>query len=271
MDANLSTKVSTKSSLDSATWRLEAVALRCLLPDWPAGPRVRALSTTRHGAHEAAFDFSRTAIQARARLRPLLPTEPVWLRQVHGRTVCDADTARDHRGAAGAIDTTPIADASTARSSGTVCAVMSADCLPVLFTDRAGTVVAASHAGWRGLARGVLEATIAAMRVAPTELLVWMGPAIGPRAFQVGVDVLEAFCAEDPDARACFVVDHAQPGKWRADLYGLARLRLIRSGVDISTIYGGNRCTFNEPEHFYSYRRGGTERDSRMATLIWLQ
>ena len=259
MDAKLSTKLSTESSRDSAAWLSEVAALGCLLPDWPAAARVRALSTTRHGVDEAAFDFSHPAIQARARLRPLLPTEPIWLSQVHGRTVCDADRARDHRDVAGAADTTPVADASTARSSGTVCAVMSADCLPVLFTDRAGTVVAASHAGWRGLAAGVLEATIAAMHVAPTELLVWMGPAIGPRAFQVGVDVLDAFCGEDRDARACFVVDHT------------ARLRLIRSGVDASAIYGGNRCTFNEPEHFYSFRRGGTQRDSRMATLIWLQ
>jgi hypothetical protein len=145
--------------------------------------------------------------------------------------------------------------------------VLTADCLPVLFCDRAGSVVAAAHAGWRGLAGGVLEATIAAMNVPPGDILAWMGAAIGPQAFEVGDDVREAFIAQHAEAAEAFVPHPASvPGKWLADIYQLARIRLSRAGV--KAVYGGGRCTFNEAATFYSYRRDGVT--GRMASLIWL-
>ena len=145
--------------------------------------------------------------------------------------------------------------------------MLTADCLPVLFCDRAGRVVAAAHAGWRGLAQGVLEATVAAMQVPPGDVLAWMGAAIGPDAFEVGDDVREAFIQQHPEAVAAFVPHPSGvAGKWLADIYQLARIRLNRSGVQ--AIYGGGRCTFNESGHFYSYRRDGVT--GRMASLIWL-
>ena len=173
--------------------------------------------------------------------------------------MCDADAAR------AGDDELRQADAAVARGSGTVCAVLTADCVPVLFTDLAGSVVAAAHAGWRGLAAGVLEATLAAMRVEPSEVLVWLGPAIGPRAFEVGADVLAAHAATDSGASACFTPFRS--GKWLADLYGLARRRLARAGV--TAVCGGDRCTFTESAVFHSYRRDGAAAAGRMATLIW--
>jgi YfiH family protein len=146
-----------------------------------------------------------------------------------------------------------------------VCVVLTADCAPVLFTDFAGSIVAAAHAGWRGLAAGVLEATLAAMRVEPDKVLVWLGPAIGPRVFEVGADVLAAHAATDSGAGACFTP--LRSGKWLADLYGLARRRLARAGV--TAIFGGDRCTFTESAVFHSYRRDGAAAAGRMATLIW--
>ena len=191
----------------------------------------------------------------RARLRVQLPAEPAWLKQIHGATVVDAGSD------------VLTADASVTRQAGCVCAVLTADCLPVLFCDRAGRVVAAAHAGWRGLAQGVLEATVAAMQVPPGEVLAWMGAAIGPRAFEVGDDVRLAFVTQHPEAAAAFVPDPSGvPGKWLADIYQLARIRLNRVGVQ--EIYGGGRCTFNEADRFYSYRRDGVT--GRMASLIWL-
>jgi len=141
--------------------------------------------------------------------------------------------------------------------------VMTADCLPVLFCDKAGTVVATAHAGWRGLCAGVLEKTIAAMQVAPDEILAWIGPAIGPSAFEVGDEVKAAFVAHDPQAETAFV---AHQDKWLADLFMLARQRISTAGV--SAIYGGNQCTFSDAQQFYSYRRDG--QTGRMAGLIWL-
>src|SRR5262249_8723310 len=157
------------------------------------------------------------------------------------------------------------ADGAVARTANNVCAVLTADCLPVLFTDREGAVVAVAHAGWRGLAAGVLEAAVDAMRVAPPSIMAWLRPAIGPRAFEVGADVFAAFCADDPGASACFTA--TRPAKWNADLYALARRRLMRAGV--TAVYGGGSCTLNERELFYSYRRGGAEASRRMATLVW--
>lgn len=189
----------------------------------------------------------------RARLRESLPAEPGWLKQVHSARVVELGRDTDFE-----------ADASFTRQLGQVCAVLTADCLPVLFCDRAGSVVAAAHAGWRGLAGGVLEATVAAMRVTPGEILAWMGAAIGPQAFEVGDDVRDAFVAQHPGAAVAFL-PHA-PGKWLADIYALARIRLAAVGVQ--AVHGGGRCTFTETETFFSYRRDGTT--GRMASLIWL-
>ena len=244
--------------------RLAAAGLDWLVPDWPAPVSVCALSTTRNGRAGARFDLARGHPQfeaARVELRDWLPADPVWLTQVHGTATYDADKTPLGPGTA-----PPVADAVVARRGGVVCAVQCADCLPVLFTDRAGSVVAAAHAGWRGLAAGVLEATLAAMRVAPAEVCAWLGPAIGPRAFEVGADVFVAHCGSDPDAAACFVPH--RPGKWLADLFALARRRLQRAGV--TAIHGGGRCTVTESASFYSYRRDGPVAAGRMATLIWI-
>jgi YfiH family protein len=243
----------TPPASDSLAARLAAAGLDWVVPDWPAPPCVRALSTTR--------DPSRRALStdaARTELRRWLPADPVWLAQVHGTAICDADAVLAQS------PPPPRADGVVARRADTVCAVESADCLPVLFTDREGSVVAAAHAGWRGLAAGILEATLAAMRADPADVLVWMGPAIGPRVYEVGADVLSAHCAADPGAVACFAAQ--RPGKWLADLYALARRRLVHAGV--RAIHGGGRCTFSESALFHSYRRDGVAA-GRMATLIW--
>ena len=245
----------------SLSRRLRDAGFDWIVPDWPAPARVQAFSTTRNDENGAPFDLprdARTRSAAGERLRRWLPSDPLWLKQVHGKAVLDADaasTAGDSREA----------DAVVTRRVHAVCAVLTADCVPVLFTDRAGSVVAAAHAGWRGLAAGVLEAALGVMRVDPREVLVWLGPAIGPSAFEVGADVLAAHCATDPGAVACFAP--LRPGKWLADLYGLARLRLARAGVE--AVYGGDRCTFSESTVFHSYRRDGAAAAGRMTTVIW--
>jgi YfiH family protein len=238
-----------------------------ILPDWPAPSGVHSLMTTREGGvsgppwtslnlgDHVGDDPANVAVN-RARLRRQLPAEPGWLRQIHSTRVVELGRDGNRE-----------ADAAFTRQAGTVCAVLSADCLPVLFCDRAGSVVAAAHAGWRGLADGVLEATVAAMQVPPGEILAWMGAAIGPQAFEVGDEVREAFVSQHPEAAAAFLPHPSSvPGKWLADLYRLARIRLARVGVD--AVYGGGRCTFREAESFYSYRRDGVT--GRMASLIWL-
>ncbi|MDD4928267.1 MAG: peptidoglycan editing factor PgeF [Gallionella sp.] len=236
-----------------------------LIPDWPAPARVRALQTTRQGGVSVApydslnlGDHVGDPQQAVARNRLLLsarlPSDPLWLEQVHGRVVADADAPGCQRRA----------DASVARRAGSVCAVMTADCLPLLLCDQVGSVVAAVHAGWRGLASGVIEATVAAMDVAPGNLMAWMGPAIGPQAFEVGDEVRAAFVAANARAAVGFIPGSS--GKWQADIYALARLRLNLLGVN--DIYGGDRCTYSEPGEFFSYRRDGVT--GRQATLIWL-
>jgi YfiH family protein len=246
------------SSLQS---RLDAAGLDWIVPDWPVPAHVHALSTTRNGMLGSAADFSsrsRDAGSAHGALSRICYAEPVWLAQVHGTTVCDAGASRNG---------VPTADAAVSRSTATACAVLTADCLPVLFSDRKGHAVGAAHAGWRGLAAGVLEATVDAMHTDPSNLLVWLGPAIGPQSFQVGRDVLESFSGDDPGAAECFAAE--SDGKWRADLYGLARRRLARVGVN--AIFGGGRCTYTERDLFYSYRRGGEDASARMATLIWIE
>jgi hypothetical protein len=199
-------------------------------------------------------DDSAHVMANRARLRQQLPAEPGWLKQVHSARVVELGRESNRE-----------ADASFTRDAGEVCAVLTADCLPVLFCDRAGSVVAAAHAGWRGLADGVLEATVAAMQVSPGEILAWMGAAIGPQAFEVGDDVRDAFVAQHAEAAAAFVPN--APGKWLADIYRLARIRLGHAGVQ--AVYGGGRCTFTEADSFYSYRRDRVT--GRMASLIWLK
>lgn len=183
-----------------------------------------------------------------------VPAVPRWLSQVHGIAVFDADTD---------VAGVPEADAAVAHAVGRVCVVMTADCLPVLLCDRAGDVVASAHAGWRGLQAGVLESTVAAMKVAPSNLQAWLGPAIGPQSFEVGPEVRSAFVADDPAAAGAFA--DGSDGRYYADLYSLARQRLLRAGVP--AIYGGDECTFRDQERFYSYRRDGVT--GRMATLIW--
>lgn len=236
-----------------------------LVPDWPAPANVRALQTLRNGGCSAApwqslnlgdhvGDDPAHVEANRAQLRRHLPAEPLWLRQVHGIAAVDADISAKM----------PEADAAYARQAGTVCAVMTADCLPVLFCDRAGSVVAAAHAGWRGLLDGVLEATVAAMRVPPAELLAWLGPAIGPSCFEVGGEVGTAFVSRNPLAAAAFV-GHGG-GKWLADIYLLARQRLASLGL--GSISGGELCTVSDAARFFSYRRDGVT--GRMASLIWL-
>lgn len=235
-----------------------------ILPDWPAPAHVKALITSRNGGVSlgpfASFNLGvRTgddpaAVAAnRAQLRRLLPQEPKWLAQMHGATVIEAD----------GIESAPRADASIARRPNTVCVIMIADCVPVLFTDREGTLVAAAHAGWRGLASGVLESTIRMMGIAPAELLAYMGPGIGPHAFEVGADVRDAFLARDARAAAAFAA--CRPDKWLADLYALARQALGRAGV--KRVYGGGLCTVSDVRRFFSYRRDKTT--GRMAALIW--
>ncbi|WP_368169290.1 peptidoglycan editing factor PgeF [Aeromonas sp. R4-3] len=238
-------------------------------PDWPAPGNVRVLSTTRDGglsegvfaglnlgAHVGDEPARVEANRARLQQAAQIPGPLNWLNQVHGTAV--------HR-VGSDYERAPDADAACAQQAGQACIVMTADCLPVLFCDRAGTVVAAAHAGWRGLHGGVLEASIAAMGCEPGEILTWLGPAIGPTAFEVGGEVREAFMAEQAEAESAFVPSVSE-GKWLADIYRLARLRLARAGVN--AVYGGEFCTFSDGDQFYSYRRDG--QTGRMASLIWL-
>ena len=231
------------------------------MPDWPAPANVQAFTTTRRGPTGASFDLADgnpRLEEARSLLRAWLPAEPVWLRQVHGTDVHVLSTASR------ASRERPHADAAVALAPGVVCAVRSADCVPILVCDREGTAVAAAHAGWRGLAAGIVEATLAALPVEHGRLMAWLGPAIGPAHFEVGADVLNAFGgANGPCARA-FV--GKAPGKWRADLYQLARFRLL--AADVSAIHGGNACTYDDATRFFSHRRAGER--GRMATVIWL-
>jgi len=236
-----------------------------IVPDWPVPTRVKAFVTTRNGGASAGpyasfnlglrvNDDPETVGRNRALLRQYLPAEPRWLVQVHGNLVVNADRVQQ-----------PVeADAATSRSPDTVCAIMVADCMPVLLADRAGKVVAAAHAGWRGLAGGVIENTVKSMAVPPSEVVAWLGPAIGPVAFEVGADVRETFVAQDPGAASAFV-DH-KPGKWLADLFAIARRRLQAIGV--ADIHGGGLCTVSDPQRFYSHRRDKIT--GRMAALIWL-
>lgn len=241
---------------DQASW---------IVADWPAPAGIRAGVTTRRGGVSrgpfASFNLAAhvgddpaAVDQNRARLCQLLqlPAEPRWLNQVHGIQVC--------------TDTAPgtTADASVSRQPGQVCVVLTADCLPVLFCDKAGQVVAAAHAGWRGLAAGVVVETVHRMGVDAGNLLAWLGPAIGPQAFEVGEEVRSAFLALGPEYARAFKAHTT--GKWWMDIYAAARLQL--AGLGLTGIYGGGECTVTDADRYYSYRRD--RETGRMASLIWM-
>lgn len=236
-----------------------------LQPAWPAPASVRACVTTRAGGCSLPpFDSFNlgdhvgddpVAVAAnRQRLEWLLGCQPAWMSQVHSALAVEA-----------APQTVLQADANWSDRAGIACAVLTADCLPVLFCDRAGSRVAAAHAGWRGLAGGILEATVAGLDVAPGELLVWLGPAIGPDAFEVGPEVHEAFVAQQPQAEQAFRAS-VNPGRYMADIYHLARIRLAALGIH--AVHGGGFCTVSDPR-FYSYRRAA--HTGRFASLVWLE
>ncbi len=255
-----------------------------IIPDWPDLPaNIGALATTRNGGVSVApyddgqgggglnlglhcGDDSVAVEQNRARLAALLPGRPAWISQVHGIAVADAASVLPGQ-------PVQVADASVASTPGVVCAVMTADCLPVLFADLDGKVVGAAHAGWRGLAGGVLSETIKAMRARGAgEIIAWMGPAIGPNQFEVGGDVLEAFVAgaaagEEGALRAAFAPYAGRPGKYLADIFALARLFLARDGV--TRVSGGGHCTATDGNRFFSYRRDHIT--GRQASLIWIK
>ena len=235
-------------------------------PDWPAPANVHAFTTTRHGGSSHGpwnslnlggncGDNPLHVKKNRNALSTLLPSEPRWLNQVHGTNVVSWDKA-DGPGTE--------ADAIISSQPGQVCAVLTADCLPVLFCNQAGTHIAAAHAGWRGLAAGVLEATVMAMECEPADLIAWLGPAIGPQAFEVGTDVYDAFINLNRENATAFKPHH---DRWIADLYQLARYTLTRVGI--KQVFGGDYCTFTKTEKFFSYRRDGVT--GRMASLVWLQ
>jgi YfiH family protein len=240
-----------------------------IAPDWPVPAQVQALCTLRSGGVSLApyqsLNFGQrvgdTAAAladnlARLSAAAQLPAAPDWLVQVHGTQVVDLDQPRTRE-----------ADAAYTRSPGRICAIQTADCLPVLFAAVDGSIVGAAHAGWRGLAGGVLQATLAALTQAAapdTQFLAWLGPAISPAHFEVGADVRQAFVGADPDAEIAFIEN--QRGRWQCDLYTLARRALQRAGI--AEVYGGEHCTFAETQRFYSYRRDG--QTGRMASLIWI-
>lgn len=235
-----------------------------LIPDWPAPPHVKAVQTTRRGGcSEGPYaslnlgdhvgDIPAAVAANRAVMSALLPSEPYWLEQVHGIEALRLPSGGER-----------VADAAWTSEPGQICTVMTADCLPLLLCDRSGQRVAAIHAGWRGLCHGVIESTVAAMACPPDALLAWLGPAIGPEAFEVGPEVREAFLERAPRAGAAFVSGSAD--RWLADIYQLARQRLNQLGVQ--AIYGGGQCTYRDAEQFFSYRRDG--QTGRMATCIWI-
>jgi YfiH family protein len=240
-----------------------------IVPDWPVPSGVGCLSTTRRGGvSQGAFstlnlgahvgDDPKAVAANRDIVRRSIGARPVWLNQVHGTRVVDA---AEHR----RDDVPPEADAACTRQTETACTVMTADCLPVLLCDDAGTVVAAAHAGWRGLLAGVLETSVAAMGVPGKSLMAWLGPAIGPQAFEVGDEVRTAFVAAASEAAPAF--QSVAGGKWLADIYLLARQCLKEQGIE--RVFGGSFCTVTEADRFFSYRRDG--QTGRMASMIWLK
>jgi len=238
--------------------------------DWPAPPGVRALTTLRGGLGHSQPPFDRLNLglnsgddpgvveRNRAALVQAagLPSPPRWLKQVHGIDVARVD-ALD-------VAVVPVADAAVTTVPGTVLAILTADCLPVVFASLEGDAIGAAHAGWRGLAAGVLEATVAAMPVAPRHLRAWLGPAAGPQAYEIGEEVRDAFVGLDSGAPVAFV--STRPGHWHVDLYALARRRLATLGI--TDVHGGTHCTISAPDAFFSHRRD--QHTGRMATLAWI-
>jgi YfiH family protein len=253
--------------------------MRTLDIHWPGLPaQVGVLSTLRSGGVSTGVysdaqgkgglnlgthvgDSPEAVLTNRALLRSLLPNEPAWLEQVHGTQVVSAQNASSQK-------MTPRADASTATTSGAVCAIMTADCMPVLLADARGVAVGAAHAGWRGLASGVLERSVQQLRASGAdEILAWLGPGIGPECFEVGQEVVDAFTHLGPAAKQAFVAITNKPGKYLGNLPMLARLALACEGVH--QVAGGERCTVSEPSEFYSFRRDRIT--GRMATMIWIK
>jgi len=255
-----------QAALRQARATLEASVLRAT---WPAPPPVHALTTLRGPAGDSrapfdAFDLGlrngddADVVQGNREWLAqglALPSPPRWLRQVHGTTVVVEP----------AVGGEPEADAAVSCTPGTVLAILTADCLPVVLCSADGRWIGAAHAGWRGLAAGVLEATVAAMRTPAETLLAWLGPAAGPDAYEVGAEVHDAFVARDAQAASAFVP--TRPDHWRVDLHALARQRLQLAGVLPHAIHGGEHCTIGDPVRFYSHRRD--QRTGRMATLVW--
>lgn len=241
-----------------------------IFPDWPAPPQVRALQTTRAGGislppydsfnlADHVGDQPQHVAHNRQLLSAMLPSEPVWLNQVHGVRVIDAARSQCREDA----------DASFTNRQHVVCVTMTADCLPILLCDPAGTCVAAIHAGWRSLCDGIIEATLQAMPVPASGLMAWLGPAIGPQAFEVGAEVRAQFIAMHAEAETAFVPERTTQAeqKWLGNLYQIARQRLNRAGVH--AIYGGGACTYGDASRFFSFRRDGAT--GRMASMIWLE
>jgi len=235
--------------------------------NWPAPANVHAGTSRRQGGISQGVyaslnlamhvgDDPPAVIENRCRLG--LPTEPIWLNQVHGLSVVNAGRALAERS-----EQDIEADAAYADVGGVICAVLTADCLPLLLCDRAGRRVAAVHAGWRGLAAGIIDRAVTSLQLPGEQLLAWLGPAIGPNAYEVGEEVREAFLRLDADARTAFRL--SRPGHWWMDIYQLARQQLVQRGVD--EVYGGDHCTWQEADRFYSYRRDGMT--GRMASVIW--
>lgn len=249
------------------TPQLKPITDHFLHAEWPAPANVKTLITTRNGGVSSGAyhslnlglhvgDIEEQVLQNREQVRRLVGKEIAYLNQVHGIAVANA---------ADAIHTLHDADAVVSFDNQTACAVMTADCLPVLLCDVSGSVVGAAHCGWRSLAGGVLHQTITKMAVPPSTILAYLGPAIGPQSFEVGQDVFDAFCATLPEAKQAFTAKNHQ--KYLADIYTLARLILQHEGV--RQIYGGGFCTVQQSEHFFSYRRD--KQTGRMASIIWLE
>ncbi len=239
-----------------------------ITPDWPAAPWIRAYATTRYAGGVSLVPYDSLNLAAHAGDMPavvsqnrefvkrqlFIPSEPAWLAQPHGGKVIDPGT-----------DSERAADGACTRKPKTVCVVMTADCLPILLCDRAGTQVAALHGGWRGLASGIIDAGLERMLRKPAQILAWLGPAISARHYEVDGLVREGVLARSPGCRKAFEASRA--GHWFFDLYKAARTLLSRGGVE--AVYGGEFCTYAEPERFFSYRRDGVT--GRMASLIWIE
>lgn len=231
--------------------------MKYVVPNWSAPNHIRAFTTTKLGWDNLGRDRESVTSGENKEIIDLLdlPAEPIWIKQIHTNIAIEANV----------VNKNAVADASFTKEAKQVCVVLTADCLPVFLTDVKGTQVAAIHAGWRGLAANIIEETFNKMDIAPKDVIVWLGPAIGPKKFEVGIDVYDAFVSNQKDADKAF--KPIKDGKWLADLYLLSKLRLQTLGID--NVYGGDFCTYTQENLFYSYRRDG-KNTGRMASLIWI-